>query len=139
MTPCGTWHFQALLLLVRCWLTRVRLSVCQKALLRLCSADCPCFVLQASCACMQAEPCNEGGRGAQDGDAEDQEFAIVFAAMGVNMETAYFFKQVLPLTLTFLGSVCCPPFRALVGSEMLTNTCVPPSEWQIANFFKWPP
>ena len=29
---------------------------------------------------------------------EDEEFAIVFAAMGVNMETAHFFKQVqLPL------------------------------------------
>jgi vacuolar-type H+-ATPase subunit B/Vma2 len=25
---------------------------------------------------------------------EDEEFAIVFAAMGVNMETAHFFKQV---------------------------------------------
>ena len=31
-----------------------------------------------------------------DGGAEskDEEFAIVFAAMGVNMETAHFFKQV---------------------------------------------
>ena len=28
-------------------------------------------------------------------DAADEEFAIVFAAMGVNMETAHFFKQVL--------------------------------------------
>ena len=27
-------------------------------------------------------------------DKEDEEFAIVFAAMGVNMETAHFFKQV---------------------------------------------
>ena len=27
---------------------------------------------------------------------EDAEFAIVFAAMGVNMETAHFFKQVGP-------------------------------------------
>ena len=26
---------------------------------------------------------------------DDAEFAIVFAAMGVNMETAHFFKQVL--------------------------------------------
>ncbi len=30
----------------------------------------------------------------QDTDKDDQEFAIVFAAMGVNMETAHFFKQV---------------------------------------------
>ena len=29
-------------------------------------------------------------------DKEDEEFAIVFAAMGVNMETAHFFKQVHP-------------------------------------------
>lgn len=27
-------------------------------------------------------------------EAEEEEFAIVFAAMGVNMETAHFFKQV---------------------------------------------
>ena len=27
-------------------------------------------------------------------DGAEQEFAIVFAAMGVNMETAHFFKQV---------------------------------------------
>ena len=52
---------------------------------------------------MQKEQPFEGGPGAQDGDAEDQEFAIVFAAMGVNMETAYFFKQVLPLIPTVLG------------------------------------
>jgi vacuolar-type H+-ATPase subunit B/Vma2 len=30
----------------------------------------------------------------QENDKEDEEFAIVFAAMGVNMETAHFFKQV---------------------------------------------
>ena len=29
-----------------------------------------------------------------DEPKEDEEFAIVFAAMGVNMETAHFFKQV---------------------------------------------
>jgi vacuolar-type H+-ATPase subunit B/Vma2 len=34
------------------------------------------------------------GSHAQDGGAGKQEFAIVFAAMGVNMETAHFFKQV---------------------------------------------
>lgn len=28
-----------------------------------------------------------------DEQKEDEEFAIVFAAMGVNMETAHFFKQ----------------------------------------------
>lgn len=34
----------------------------------------------------------------QDGEAEGkEEFAIVFAAMGVNMETAHYFKQVNPL------------------------------------------
>lgn len=32
----------------------------------------------------------------QDGEEEGkEEFAIVFAAMGVNMETAHYFKQVL--------------------------------------------
>ena len=81
---------------------------------------------------MQAERCVEGAPGAQDGDAEDQEFAIVFAAMGVNMETAYFFKQVLPHIPTFLGFVSCPSIRALVGSEMLTGLC-PPTERQIVN------
>lgn len=30
----------------------------------------------------------------QDAGEEDSQFAIVFAAMGVNMETAHFFKQV---------------------------------------------
>ena len=30
----------------------------------------------------------------QDTGEDDAEFAIVFAAMGVNMETAHFFKQV---------------------------------------------
>jgi len=31
--------------------------------------------------------------GVDGGDSKDEEFAIVFAAMGVNMETAHFFKQ----------------------------------------------
>ena len=31
--------------------------------------------------------------GVDGGDSNDEEFAIVFAAMGVNMETAHFFKQ----------------------------------------------
>jgi V-type H+-transporting ATPase subunit B len=35
-----------------------------------------------------------------DGDEEDTRFAIVFAAMGVNMETAHFFKQVWLLVST---------------------------------------
>ena len=30
-----------------------------------------------------------------DGEEGKEEFAIVFAAMGVNMETAHYFKQVL--------------------------------------------
>jgi V-type H+-transporting ATPase subunit B len=34
----------------------------------------------------------------QEADKEDEEFAIVFAAMGVNMETAHFFKQVCLLS-----------------------------------------
>jgi len=33
-----------------------------------------------------------------DEQKEDEEFAIVFAAMGVNMETAHFFKQARSLT-----------------------------------------
>lgn len=37
-----------------------------------------------------------GGHGssAEEAGAEENQFAIVFAAMGVNMETAHFFKQV---------------------------------------------
>jgi vacuolar-type H+-ATPase subunit B/Vma2 len=42
------------------------------------------------------------GHGADDliaaDEEEDDKFAIVFAAMGVNMETAHFFKQVRELT-----------------------------------------
>ena len=33
----------------------------------------------------------------KDEKADDEQFAIVFAAMGVNMETAHFFKQVRSL------------------------------------------
>ena len=36
----------------------------------------------------------EEGSHAPGGGAGKEEFAIVFAAMGVNMETAHFFKQV---------------------------------------------
>ncbi len=32
--------------------------------------------------------------GDEEGGKAEEEFAIVFAAMGVNMETAHFFKQV---------------------------------------------
>ncbi len=43
--------------------------------------------------CRQAGLVHHEGDLLKDGDKEDQ-FAIVFAAMGVNMETAHFFKQV---------------------------------------------
>ena len=42
----------------------------------------------------------------QEADKEDEEFAIVFAAMGVNMETAHFFKQVC--RKRSVNSNCCP-------------------------------
>jgi V-type H+-transporting ATPase subunit B len=50
-----------------------------------------------------AQICRQAGLVHHEGDAnsllkeekaEDEQFAIVFAAMGVNMETAHFFKQV---------------------------------------------
>ena len=37
--------------------------------------------------------------GVDGGDSKDEEFAIVFAAMGVNMETAHFFKQARNIVL----------------------------------------
>jgi len=45
-----------------------------------------------------------------EGDEEDTRFAIVFAAMGVNMETAHFFKQVclvgcLPALLQTMANI----------------------------------
>ena len=42
---------------------------------------------------------------------EDEEFAIVFAAMGVNMETAHFFKQV---------SLAVPPAQLVCASPTFT-------------------
>jgi vacuolar-type H+-ATPase subunit B/Vma2 len=44
-----------------------------------------------------------GFRGPVQTEAGDSEFCIVFAAMGVNMETAHFFKQVLPTSNTLYG------------------------------------
>ena len=46
------------------------------------------------------------------GEEGDEEFAIVFAAMGVNMETAHFFKQVRaaapPSQTLSIGRRCKP-------------------------------
>ena len=52
----------------------------------------------------------------QDGEEEGkEEFAIVFAAMGVNMETAHYFKQVL---------LCMSAFVVLFNKEdRRWNTC----------------
>ncbi len=57
-----------------------------------------------ACSCAQAGLVHHEGEsghaaekdliGVDGGDSKDEEFAIVFAAMGVNMETAHFFKQV---------------------------------------------
>jgi hypothetical protein len=44
-----------------------------------------------------------GFRGPVQAEAGDSEFCIVFAAMGVNMETAHFFKQVLTASDTLYG------------------------------------
>ena len=43
----------------------------------------------------------------QEADKEDEEFAIVFAAMGVNMETAHFFKQVWGKDLCIMCLLQC--------------------------------
>jgi hypothetical protein len=40
-------------------------------------------------------------------EEDDAQFAIVFAAMGVNMETAHFFKQVCMHSLLRLCFWCC--------------------------------
>lgn len=47
----------------------------------------------------------EGDLLKEDGE-EDTQFAIVFAAMGVNMETAHFFKQVTCLPGRWLYILC---------------------------------
>lgn len=61
----------------------------------------PWLILSSSCHCLQiaAQICRQGGLvklpGKDKGitDTHEDNFAIVFAAMGVNMETARFFKQ----------------------------------------------
>ena len=82
----------------------VVLSPCGSTLVcKLCSCSASCCAGQQACctscdmhhtcaaqhSCPKYDPCAQ--------DTEDEtEFAIVFAAMGVNMETAHFFKQVRP-------------------------------------------
>ena len=52
---------------------------------------------------------------------DDEEFAIVFAAMGVNMETAHFFKQV---TCCLSNVVVCSVARRSAQKELNgTITC----------------
>ena len=48
------------------------------------------------------------------GDSKDEEFAIVFAAMGVNMETAHFFKQARNKHDTRFGS---RRFQAIISDN----------------------
>ena len=55
-----------------------------------------------------------------DGESKDEEFAIVFAAMGVNMETAHFFKQARDPTGN-VSSLGCH-VRALVMSDQSQAT-----------------
>ncbi|KAK9819490.1 hypothetical protein WJX81_001924 [Elliptochloris bilobata] len=63
-----------------------------------------------------------------DGDAEDQEFAIVFAAMGVNMETAYFFKQdfeengSMDKTVLFLNLANDPTIERIITPRIALTT-----------------
>lgn len=46
-----------------------------------------------------AQICRQAGLVGTSEDGQRESFAIVFAAMGVNMETAHFFKQVLLMPL----------------------------------------
>lgn len=64
------------------------------------------------------------------GEEESEEFAIVFAAMGVNMETAHFFKRDFEENGSMARSACCrcsgqapsPLFTSLPPPETLTDT-----------------
>ena len=59
-------------------------------------------------------------------DKADEEFAIVFAAMGVNMETAHYFKQVSVTVTGRAGPhkwhMCCINKIAASARKCLLNT-----------------
>jgi V-type H+-transporting ATPase subunit B len=63
-----------------------------------------------------------------DGDEEDTRFAIVFAAMGVNMETAHFFKQdfeengSLERTVLFLNLANDPTIERIITPRIALTT-----------------
>jgi hypothetical protein len=58
-------------------------------------------------------------------EEDDAQFAIVFAAMGVNMETAHFFKQVSRGACVCEDSVlcCCQCCCVLEGSLRVSGAC----------------
>eukprot|EP00879_Flechtneria_rotunda_P002805 GHRR01003016.1.p1 GENE.GHRR01003016.1~~GHRR01003016.1.p1 ORF type:complete len:477 (+),score=137.63 GHRR01003016.1:99-1529(+) len=64
----------------------------------------------------------------QDGDEGDDKFAIVFAAMGVNMETAHFFKQdfeengSLERTVLFLNLANDPTIERIITPRIALTT-----------------
>uniref|UniRef100_A0A7S3FA72 Vacuolar proton pump subunit B n=1 Tax=Prasinoderma singulare TaxID=676789 RepID=A0A7S3FA72_9VIRI len=83
-----------------------------------------------------AQICRQAGLVKQEGVVKDDDFAIVFAAMGVNMETATFFKRdfeengSLEKTVLFLNLANDPPIErivtpriALTVAEYLAYTC----------------
>ena len=92
-----------------------------------------------------AELAADEGLHLQDTGEDDAEFAIVFAAMGVNMETAHFFKQVgvcwwllaasgsaLP---GLLPSLCCQGQRCIAQCHRCSAAPVLPSApWRAQDF-----
>jgi len=70
---------------------------------------------------------NGGGDGVE-GEQEDTQFAIVFAAMGVNMETAHFFKQdfeengSMDRTVLFLNLANDPTIERIITPRIALTT-----------------
>ncbi len=68
------------------------------------------------------------GGGAADGEEEGEQFAIVFAAMGVNMETAHFFKRdfeengSMDRTVLFLNLANDPTIERIVTPRIALTT-----------------
>lgn len=66
--------------------------------------------------------------GVEDGQEQDDKFAIVFAAMGVNMETAHFFKQdfeengSLERTVLFLNLANDPTIERIITPRIALTT-----------------
>jgi V-type H+-transporting ATPase subunit B len=69
-----------------------------------------------------------GAAGGADGEEEGEQFAIVFAAMGVNMETAHFFKRdfeengSMDRTVLFLNLANDPTIERIVTPRIALTT-----------------